>query len=390
MPAFETILLESLLGRGANMFPEQIISRENNTYDETAKGDMTLTNEVNHALWKDDVLRALEYPEIDVRVKSGIVYLSGHIVSTTSRSRVEKALRAIPGILGIRNNLVLDDKLTLEVATSLGKLEHLYGCKFFTGASHGVISLNGMVSSEDVKRLAEKCAADNPNVRGVINNVQVSGTEPTLQEQPFLQPVIGEPIYFLDGVVGAIKQVVLNPDNRRVIQMIIQGQFSSQQQNLSAQTDGQPQQILERTVVIPVNLIRYLTKSSGFLTIHSMETTQYQDFNPLYFTSPQPDWTLPYPYRPGDVLFNVEAEEIENQKMIDPDIVQINISAQPTSAKAPEMSVDIIASWEDDGGQIIQPAEAGAILGFGISTKEIQGDIQQKKDISLVNDSLGG
>src|SRR5215216_3458268 len=123
------------------------------------KTDAAIKENIYHALWKDDVLRAMEYYEIGVNVKNGVVYFNGHIVNTTSQSRITNAIRAIPGILGIQNNLVLDDKLTLEVAASLGNLEHTYDCKFFTGASHGVISLNGMVSDENVKSLAERCAS---------------------------------------------------------------------------------------------------------------------------------------------------------------------------------------------------------------------------------------
>src|SRR5687768_1979398 len=134
------------------------------------KTDAAIKGFIDRALWKDDVLRAIEYYEIDVRVKNGVAYLNGHIVGITSQSRINKALRAIPGLLGIQNNLILDDKLTHEVATSLGKLEHTYGYKFFTGASHGVISLNGNVSDENVKLLAEKYAASHPDVRAVINN----------------------------------------------------------------------------------------------------------------------------------------------------------------------------------------------------------------------------
>ena len=119
------------------------------------KTDAALKESIYHAFWKDDVLRAMEYSEIDVHVKSGVVYLDGHIVSTISRSRIENAMRAIPGILGILNNLVLDDKLTHEVATSLGDLERTYACKFFTGASHGVVFLDGNVNDENVKLLAE-------------------------------------------------------------------------------------------------------------------------------------------------------------------------------------------------------------------------------------------
>jgi len=141
-----------------------------NSLSPSQKTDAAIKGLVDRAIWKDDVLRAIESHEIEVRVKNGVVYLNGHIVSTTSQNRIQNAMRAIPGLLAIQNNLVLDDKLTHEVARSLGSLEHTYGCKFFTGASHGVISLNGMVSDENVKLLAEKCVSSNPNVRGVINN----------------------------------------------------------------------------------------------------------------------------------------------------------------------------------------------------------------------------
>jgi sporulation protein YlmC with PRC-barrel domain len=226
----------------------------------------------------------------------------------------------------------------------------------------------------------------------VINNVQVSGTALTSQSQSFLQPTIGETIYFIDGVFGTVRQVIVNPDNRRVIQLVVQGRFSSQQQNTTAQKNNQSQ-IAEKTVVIPVHLIRYLTVSSGFLTIKSTEISQYQDFNPLYFVAPPADWTLPYPYCPGDVLLHVEVVELENQVMVDPDIIQMNISAQPTSVKPAEMPVDIIAAWEDDGGQIIQPTEAIDMAGFGMSVSGIYNNILKGKHSSHVindNDSLGG
>jgi len=387
------------------MFPEQITIFDPNDFsrcDErrqimehgksfaSIETDVALKESIYHAFWKDHVLRAIEYEEIDVFVKNGVVYLNGHIVNATNQSRVMKTMQTIPGISRIENDLVLDDKLTLEIATSLGKLEHIYDCKFFTGTSHGVVSLNGSVSTEDVKLLAEQCASSNPNVRAVINNVRVAGTELVLQNQPFLQPVIGELIYFLDGVVGSVKQVVINPNNRRVIQLIIQGQFSNQKQNLRSQTNNQPQQMPEMIVVMPVNLIRYLTSSSGFLTIKSTETTQYQDFNPLYFSSPPTDWKPPYPYCPGDVLFNVAVDEIENQIMVDPDIAQLNISAQPTSPQKKVIPVDTLASWEDDGGQIVQTAETVAMIDPRINVPGTQTSLEKEKHLQEVNDSLGG
>jgi osmotically-inducible protein OsmY len=278
------------------------------------KTDAAIKAYVDRAIWNDDVLRATEYYEMDVHVKNGVVYLYGHIVSTTNQSRINKALRAIPGLLGIQNNLVLDDKLTHEVAASLGKLEHIHGCKFFTGASHGVISLNGNVSDENVKLLAEKSAASNPNVRAVINNVRVSGTEQELENQPFLQPTIGEIIYFLDGISGAVKQVIINPNNRCVVAMIIQGKFADQRYEFnSLMTNNDEARPLDHLVVVPMNEVRYLTKISGFLYINSTERDRYMEFDPAHFFTPKNGWKAPYPYCPADVLFPVENQEIEYQ-----------------------------------------------------------------------------
>ena len=277
------------------------------------KTDAAIKGSIEHAIWNDDILRAIEYYEIDVHVKNGIVYLHGHIVSTTSKGRIENAIRSIPGILGIQNNLVLDDKLTLDVATSLGILEHIYDCKFFTGASHGVVSLNGTVRDENVKLLAEQYASSNPNVRGVINNVRVSGAEQEVPDQPFLQPTIGETIYFLDGVSGVVKQVIINPNNRRVKAMVIQGKFTDQ---LNLLTDGKtpPPELL---VVVPMNEVRYLTKASGFLYINSNERNRYMEFNPTRFFAPKNGWKAPHPYCPDNVLFPIEQLEVEYQ-ILDP------------------------------------------------------------------------
>ena len=276
------------------------------------KTDAAIKGSIDRALWNDDVLRAIEASEIEVHVKDRVVHLDGHIASTTSQMRVQNAIRVIPGLLGIQNNLVIDDKLTHEVAASLGTLEHIYGCKFFTGASHGVVSLNGMVSDENVKLLAEKQVASHPNVRAVINNVHVLGAERELQDQPFLQPTIGQIIYFLDGGSGGVRQVIINPNNRRVVAMILWGQFADQPQGPrstnSAQT-GSP----ERLVVVPIGLVRYMTRVSGFLLITSKETQRYLNFDPTRFSSPAKDWKAPHPYCPDDVLFPVEKPKVEYQ-----------------------------------------------------------------------------
>jgi osmotically-inducible protein OsmY len=279
------------------------------------KTDATIKNRIDTALWKDDALRATEYDEIDVHVKSGVVYLNGHIVNSVSQRRIEDAIRTIPGIQGIKNNLVLDDKLTLEVAASLGELEHAYDCKFFTGTSHGVVSLGGIVSNEKVKLLAEQCAANNPNVRGVISNIHNLQAWTELQSQPFLQPIIGELIYFLDGISGAVKQVIINPNNRCVIAMVIQGKFTDPQNKKNSLA-----RLPEKLVTVPVSVVRYLTKVSGFLYILSSETKQYMDFEANHFFVPNVDWVPPYPYCTADVLFPIKFQDSDSQFLAKPDL----------------------------------------------------------------------
>ncbi len=281
------------------------------------KTDATIKESIDQAFWKDNVLRAIEYYEIDVHVRNGIAYLSGHIASTTSQNRINDALRAIPGLLGIQNDLVLDDRLTNEVATGLAKLEHTYNCKFFTGASHGVVSLNGFVRDEYVKLLAEKCAASNPNVRAVINNVRVSGSEVDLPAQTFLQPTIGQIVYFLDGISGVVRHVIINPDNRRVVAMILWGKFVDQRQGINSPNYGEAAHP-ERLVFVSVDVVRYMTDVSGFLLINSNQNTRYWDFDPARFSEPQNDWKAPYPYCPEDVLFPLEKHSVKYQNLEQP------------------------------------------------------------------------
>jgi osmotically-inducible protein OsmY len=277
------------------------------------RSDASLKASVERAIWKDEVLRAIEYYEIDVRANDGIVHLNGHIANTTSRIRIENAIRSVPGTLGVQNHLVLDEKLTLEVAGALGPLEHTHGCKFFIGSSHGVISINGMVNSENVKVLAEMYAAKNPKVRAVINHVRVAGAMgPELQDLPFLQPIIGETIYFLDGLSGVVERVIINPNNRRVVAMLLLLNVSDPRLPVNSLTEGRVH-LPVQLVHVPMDTIRYLTKVSGFLLIDSHERSRYQDFDPAYFFAPGAGWTPPYPYCPQDVLFPVTYRKTDAQ-----------------------------------------------------------------------------
>ena len=279
--------------------------------DKNVKRDQALAYEADHALKSDNVFRTIDRYAVDMQVANGIIDLRGHVSSQTNRERAETLLRSVPGLLGIRNDLVPDDRLLLEVAAALASLEHQYACKFFTGVSHGVVSLSGIVDDENVQSLAEKSAASNPDVRGVINNIQASGGRAAPRLQPFLQPCIGEKVLFMDGVSGTVRYVMIDPDNRRVVGMAVLAQFaaSPQLRDLNYEQAG----LAEQLVVVLIDVIRFLTRTSAFLNISSDEKKQIEPFDPAQFVSPQKDWKPPYPYTLEDVLFRIGPGEASSK-----------------------------------------------------------------------------
>jgi BON domain-containing protein len=165
-----------------------------------------------------------------------------------------------------------------------------------------VVLLSGTVDNPTTSRLAEQCAAGNPNVRAVINSLRVRSGSPTLPDAPFLQPAIGTEVFFLDGVSGWVQQVIVDPDNRRVTAMTLQGRPADQGQDLRPKESAGSHR-LEGMLLIPLNTVRYLTKSSGFLNIRSDEHEQYSAADPAGFVTPEKNWMPPYPYCSNDVLF---------------------------------------------------------------------------------------
>jgi osmotically-inducible protein OsmY len=269
------------------------------------KSDAAIAVEIDHAFWDDWMLRSTDYREIGVRVKGGAVSITGYVISTQNKRLVENALQKIQGILSLKIHLIADDVLVLKVAAALGQMEHAYRTKFFTSVNHGVVALFGEVDTPDIRCKAEQCAAGIPWVRGVINKVRAPGINLETEDQRFLQPAVGQEIYFGEGPTGTVKQVIINPNNRRVTAMIVQRRCTDPQPEVGSGA-GSREQYPKRPSVIPVSAIHYLTQNAGFLRKSDPETVQVYDFDPAHFVIPRMDWVPPYPYCSEDVLFPVE------------------------------------------------------------------------------------
>jgi hypothetical protein len=100
--------------------------------------------------------------------------------------------------------------------------------------------------------------------------------------------------------------VVINPNNRRVVAMVAKGRFPDALPQGGQHEDVAEERSPERLVVLGVRLILHLTRSAGLLQINSTETTQYEDFVPSRYITPDKDWLPPYPYCNNEVLFLAE------------------------------------------------------------------------------------
>jgi osmotically-inducible protein OsmY/sporulation protein YlmC with PRC-barrel domain len=264
--------------------------------------DDALTADVKNALWADDILRGIDYYEIDATVQDGIVRLRGHVATEMNKSRAEEAARSVAGELGIENHLVVDEDLVVRVAQALGRDERIRMEQVCVGARHGVITLNGRVATASLRVVAEGVAASVPQVRAVVNAIQAPSLHIDPEEQRALQPPIGQEVYATDALLGSIERVIISPDNRRVTSFVAHGSLpdllDAHERRMAYEI---PQQ--ERRVVVPIRAVRYVTESSVWLGVSSLEAARYRDFDSADFASPPEAWQAPYPYRWDDVVF---------------------------------------------------------------------------------------
>jgi osmotically-inducible protein OsmY len=269
--------------KGAPAFDEEL--------NPSQKADARIQQSINEAFQKDGVIRSTEYPDFDAEVIDGTVYLNGHVTDEGGQNRILKAVEGTDGVQKVVNNLILDNVLSRQISVMLTKLPQSDDCVFKTGATHGVVVLSGQVPNSDLWKAAERTAASHPQVRGVSNYLHISDVNLGTQERRFVQPVGGAILKFQDGASGTVKQVIVDPDNRRVTDVVLEGAFPA---------DAQTQ---DGMIVVSTDLLSYMSRESGALLIDSSEQDKYTHFDSARYTSPPQEWVPPYPYCRDDILF---------------------------------------------------------------------------------------
>lgn len=271
--------------------------------------DAVLAEKIDHAIWENNALWMTYYSEFHASVKDGVVTLRGHVPTSFDKRTVETTVKSVAGVLGIENQLVADYDLTIAVAQALSRDEHTHLAMISVNSRKGIVSLSGHVECASVQYAAEGIAASIPNVCGVINYIQAPGISIDPAEDRFLQPPIGREVYATDMLLGTVEKVIINPHNRRVMAILIHGNFPDPK---NVDSSGWPQEgtFQRRQVILPSRLIDYVTQASASLNIDSLEAAGYADYDAAQYAPPPEDWLPPYPYYKDDILFKIPTRRL--------------------------------------------------------------------------------
>lgn len=118
---------------------------------------------------------------VKTHIDDGHVLLAGEVDTIEQVRFAERAILAIPGVRGLTVDLVALETLATEVEARVAAL----GIPIQNGHSqiqvlteHGIVYLEGSVSSADVRTQVERAALSVAGAKVVVNNLQVNGEPP--------------------------------------------------------------------------------------------------------------------------------------------------------------------------------------------------------------------
>lgn len=241
------------------------------------------------ALWKADDLRSLDINSLDLKVQAGSVSLIGHVVNANHRKLAENLVKAVRGVTGVHNGLVVDSDLVTAVSQALMADARTRPYSIPVGAFYGWIHLGGKVPTQAAQSAAEEVAASISTVRGVVTLPHLpSNNKPTCLESGKdncqIQPQIGSQAYARDGLAGIVAGVIINPRNRLVEYVILAVDF---------ELNGQ---IVRRELLYPAQAVHHTNDGSLFLSDTLHKLAKRPIFQEANFPTAPPEWQPPYPY----------------------------------------------------------------------------------------------
>lgn len=152
--------------------------------------DLSLEAHVRDTLSRS---RRLDGSRITVRVRDGHVYLGGTVATAAQRTLAEQEVWAMPGVRDITNDIeVLAEARRSEARVIEEIREGLSDCLGLDTSSitiqfhEGIVHLKGTVPNEYSREAAEELAMWTPQVKAVINELQIGELSPP-EDRPIAQ-----------------------------------------------------------------------------------------------------------------------------------------------------------------------------------------------------------
>ncbi len=143
--------------------------------------DSWLAAETELALFGDPHVRGAHVGAIAVTVAGGVVTLQGRVATDASRAEAERAVSAVNGVAGVRNELIVDrrdrlaplvdDVITRWVEQALRTDHHLRGATIAGTVRDGVVTLSGTIPDVMTRAEASRVARRVAGVRAVQNDL---------------------------------------------------------------------------------------------------------------------------------------------------------------------------------------------------------------------------
>jgi uncharacterized protein YrrD len=121
----------------------------------------------------EPIFSAYDEDTVRVAVLDGVVTLEGNVQTSGHATMAARLAQQVPEVRGVRNLLVADDDLEIEVAGALGREERTRGVRAQVESFLGTITLAGQAPNEEARSAAEEIASQVRGVRNVVNKLRV-------------------------------------------------------------------------------------------------------------------------------------------------------------------------------------------------------------------------
>lgn len=256
--------------------------------DSPLLSDASILAEIWKTASRYNGIRSSDTDSFAISVERGFVLLTGHVRTKYHHDLIEEIACSTPGVNAVRNDLVVDSDLTIQVAQVLSKDERTRHFILPVGCTNGWIHLGGTMPGREFQIAAEEIAAQVPAVRGVLSRPLVTGEYPEVERWP-IQPRIQAKMYDYNTQEGVVTQVVIQPRNRLVTHAVI------------SINDFQDDNLVVQATIVPVEAMEVVNQESIILKRNGPPLNTFPIFEPSDYPPAPLDWRPPYPYSSGDV-----------------------------------------------------------------------------------------